>query len=110
MKDTSLEAYRDIIASGRAGNLREKVLLYIWRNPGCTQIDISRAMGESARKRVSELISMPGVNYDRCSPVWELPAVRINGRKYTVYKVNPEYTPIRDAVAAWKEALSEKTD
>ena len=104
MKDTSLEAYRDIIASGRAGNLREKVLLYIWRNPGCTQIDISRDMGESARKRVSELISMCCANYDQDSPVWELPAKRINGRKYTVYMANPEFAINR------KVELSERTD
>ena len=82
MKDTSLEAYRDIIASGRAGNLREKVLLYIWRNYGCTQIDISRDMGESARKRVSELI-----NGD-AGPVVEIGPVTIGGRKYTAYKTN----------------------
>ena len=83
MKNTSLDAYRGIQKS-RAPLLREVVYNYIYDHPGCTQIDISAKYGESARKRVSELVG-PNVGDIKEMDVPHMDST--TGRKYTRYRV-----------------------
>ncbi len=77
MKRTSLEAYNNLVAVGKIPPLRMRVLRYIHTHQGCTQPEISMMLGESARKRVSELL------WEKI--VFEIGEVRINGIAYTTY-------------------------
>lgn len=56
MKQTSREAYRHIALSGKRIPLKLKVLEFAERNSNFTQLDISSTFGESARKRISEIL------------------------------------------------------
>jgi chromosome segregation and condensation protein ScpB len=78
MKQTSLEAYTQLTVDGKDVTLREKVLSYIIRHPGCTQVDISRDLGESSRKRVSELVAD--------GSVYEAGKRQIGSLHYTTYR------------------------
>lgn len=59
MRDTSLEAYRQIYLSGQAHHKRFKVYMYIAENPNCTRHEISIKTGipiNVVTPRVKELL------------------------------------------------------
>ena len=82
MKQTSALAFEHITVTGKRETLRARVESYVCLHPGCTQMDISRDLGESARKRVAELV--------RACQVFEYDQVRINGLLYTTYAARYE--------------------
>jgi len=79
MKKTSIEAYEQLVRSGRKLSLRLQVFGYILKHPGCTQPDISRDINESGRKRISELL--------RDNLVYKSGTTRINNLNYMTYNV-----------------------
>ncbi len=90
MKDTSLLAHDKIIATGRAFTLRGQALRFLQAHPGTTQREITSIMGESARKRVNELVAEGMVE--------ETGKREIEGLQYTTYRAVTEENQQRLAI------------
>jgi len=80
MKQTSIDAHKSVIESGLAGTLKSRVYDFIIDHPNCTQKHITELMGESARKRVAELV--------RADLIIESGKRRLGKLEYTTYRIN----------------------
>lgn len=77
MRKCSLDAYEQLVASGKQNTLRAQVYRYIQKHTGVTQPEISKELGESARKRISELLASGLVE--------EFSTIQIGRLSYTQY-------------------------